>query len=272
MSDCRASLFPALCMLLVGCAQAGGESSASDRLPASMASAEPVTLPAELLHPWIGEERDIPGLASPRESALFEFLAPDPILTFGSTLTSAIVRFSDTEFVLSLAKEEAGCESGASGTYRWSLTPPGDLLTLEPIEDECAARSAALEGHWTRSDCPIPDNACLGPLEPGTHTSTYFNPLVPFDQWEYERGVMTYTVLAGWANTSDFPHKYRLQPQERRGEPGIFMWSEGGIVSDEHPCTSTTDADFTPTPDSFVSWLIDPPDLETTAPQPVTVG
>jgi hypothetical protein len=256
-----------LCLLLIGCALAD---SAAD--PTAAASDVPITVPEELRHPWIGEERNIEGLASPREASLFEFLPDEPVLTFGGTLTSDVVRFDATEFVISLAMEDAGCGARTIGTYGWKLSASGDTLTLESSHDECPARRAALPGSWTRSDCPLPDNACLGPLEPGTHRSTFFNPLVPFEEWTYERGVMTYDVPAGWANTSDFPHKYRLQPRERTGEPGIFMWSEARIVSEERPCTSTSDPDFTSTPDAFVDWLVHHPDLESTDAAPVTVG
>jgi hypothetical protein len=268
MSSPRCTSIVALCLLLLGCAPV---QVAAD--PTPEASNVPVEVPEELLHAWIGEERDIEGLASSRESAIFEFGPHEPILSFGGTLSSDVVRFDATEFVIALAADEAGCNAGATGRYRWSLSPAGDTLTLENAEDECPARGAALPGTWTRSDCPLyPENFCLGPLEAGTHQSIFFNPFVPFDEWEYERGVMTYQVPAGWTNTSDFPHKFRLQPQERSGEPGIFMWSEARIVSDEQPCSTTTEPDFTPTPDAFVGWLVNHPGLETTEPEPVIIG
>ena len=263
----RASGLLGLCLLFVACAPADRTAA-----PTPSASDVPVTVPVALRHPWIGDERDIDGFASPRDASLFEFLPDVPVLTFGGTLTSNIVKFDASEFVISLADDDAGCRAGARGTYRWELSAAGDTLTLVSGQDECPARGTALSGSWTRSDCPIVENACLGPLQAGMHQSTFFNPFLPFEDWEYERGVMTYSVPAGWANTSDFPHKYRLQPQERTGEPGIFMWSEARIVSGERPCTSTTDPDFTPTPEAFVDWVMNHPGIDSTEPAPVNVG
>src|SRR5918995_6780313 len=102
----RARAIPILpvCVLLIGCAQAGiPPTPALSTEPPVVTSDAPITVPDELLHVWIGEERVIEGLGSPRDSTIFEFEPHDLVLSFGGTLTSDILRFGPSQFDISLA-------------------------------------------------------------------------------------------------------------------------------------------------------------------------
>jgi hypothetical protein len=44
-----------------------------------------------------------------------------------------------------------GCVGRDSGDYRWSLSPDGQWLTLELVEDACETRAEILPGTWQRS-------------------------------------------------------------------------------------------------------------------------
>ena len=53
-------------------------------------------------------------------------------------------------FTLS-SSSDANCQMRDTGTYRWSTSTDGQWLTLDPIEDTCAARSEILPGTWQRN-------------------------------------------------------------------------------------------------------------------------
>jgi hypothetical protein len=70
---------------------------------------------------------------------------------------------------LSLDRERPGCAAGAVGRYRWSVTDDRLHLTLEAIEDECAARAEAMGRTWTRTHVGASDGGTavvpdVGPL------------------------------------------------------------------------------------------------------------
>ena len=44
------------------------------------------------------------------------------------------------------------CAEGDEGTYAWSLSPGGTILTIEPGTDDCAVRAQVTPGHL-RASC-----------------------------------------------------------------------------------------------------------------------
>lgn len=240
-----------------------------------------IDVPAELKFVWIGDNRSVPALSDDeRLSSIFgigaEPEASEPAairLSFFGELPSRISQLSADRMTLVITDDGAGCQAGDSGTYRWSLSPAGDELRLDLDDDACATRAAALPGTWTRSDCPLfPEDFCLGDLEPGAHRSSFFDPFATPDEWRYNRGVLTYTVPAGWANTGDYPDEYSIQPQGRSGDVGIYMWSEVAIAAADAPCSIEPDPEFARTPDAFAGWLTAHPGLVATNPVPFSVG
>jgi hypothetical protein len=230
-----------------------------------------VLLPDSLSFVWIGEDRDIAALGDYRP--FLEFHPDAPTVGFGDLLVSDVVAVESDRFSIVLAHAEAGCEAGDRGTYAWHLSRSTLRLTMESVSDDCPARAAAMQGDWTRSNCPrYPDEFCLGELDPGRHRSTFFTPRVASSQWQYAPGALGYSVPSGWSNTGDAPDEFILQPQIRDGEEGIFMWSEVTVVDPASPCSPFPDPTFDRSPEGFVDWLQSNPLFTTSNPSRVTVG
>ena len=173
---------------------------------------------------------------------------------------------------LSTPPDDAACAAEDEGTYRWSVSPSGQLA-LEPVTDPCSERRNMLQGVFERSDCPnFPENFCLGDLGPGHHASTFFRPMVKPADWELVRGAMTYTVPEGWANTADWPDEYLIQPQGTTAETGIYLWSEVAIVADDQPCRPGPDPSIPRTPSDMAAWVVANPLLAASQPTEVTIG
>lgn len=68
----------------------------------------------------------------------------------GATFDSTISIVDDGEVRLALDRPSGGCEIGALGTYRTSLSEDGSTLTLSGTDD-CATRAEALARTWGRS-------------------------------------------------------------------------------------------------------------------------
>lgn len=169
--------------------------------------------------------------------------------------------------------DSGGCKVDEAGDYIWALSPGGGYLTLDVIQDVCSARADAMDGTFERVACPnFPKNFCLGDLEAGEHQAITFLPLVPVAEWERDRGAMTYTVPNGWSNDGDHPDEYVIQPQDRTGDVGIFMWSEAAIVESASPCSPNPDPNIARTPAAMATWLTDHPKLLTTEPTPASIG
>ena len=66
-------------------------------------------------------------------------------------LDSNLVEIEPGVLRLRLGSGASGCEVGAEGRYRWSLSADGQWLTLEPITDACAVRSEIVTGTWQRN-------------------------------------------------------------------------------------------------------------------------
>jgi hypothetical protein len=69
----------------------------------------------------------------------------------GAEFDSTISAIAPNQFRAVLDTASGGCPEGAVGTYRWTLTDPGDLVGLTSIGDECASRGDALGRTWARS-------------------------------------------------------------------------------------------------------------------------
>jgi hypothetical protein len=105
--------------------------------------------------------------------------------------------------------------------------------------------------------CPNPQGGtCLGRIPAGTYTTTTFQPSI------------TYTLPDGWNNGEDLPGNFLLQLD---GDPrylGIYR----NVTAPFGDCEERADPDVQPTVDSFSDWLTSHPGLDTTEPEPVTIG
>ena len=211
-------------------------------------SASPGLVPAELRSYWVGPPRSITTMTA---SDRYRFSLNSGQLAFpdddlqnpqlGSTVTAPS---ADTlEMVTTGAT--AGCNRGDRGRYTWSLSPGGVRLSLVAAEsDACRTREAALTGEWFRIACTNEGNGCLGELEAGTFASQYFSHTseneAP-DGWHPIWGQLTYTVRAGWANSTDWPNMLTLTPSaeyegyDTNGRPGsVGVVLENKAISTFH--------------------------------------
>jgi hypothetical protein len=186
---------------------------------------------------------------------------------------SAARVLDDDTLELVAAAAADGCVVGDTGTFDWSLSSNSRKLHLESQTDQCASRMADLDGDWIVSDCPAyPEDFCLGPLDPGSHVTNFFTPLVPSDEWQLDPAAMSYRIPDGWSNTYDAANEYLLEPLIKTGDSGVFMWTDVTIVTDALPCTPEPRAEGRATPPEMAAWLADQETLETSSPVTVEVG
>lgn len=194
--------------------------------PAASDDASPASgaLPAELSHIFIGATRNVPGievddrLVIDLTTSVFRLHTGNNRIALVSTTSIAESGVLRLETVVSTTE----CADGDVGTYPYSLSPGGTLLTIASGDDACAPRVDALVGEWRRSACLDPVNWCLGELEAGSQASLFFDPyLAEFGQPISRHGAMTYEVPDGWANADDRTHFYTLMRASAYQEGGI---------------------------------------------------
>lgn len=193
--------------------------ASNDASPASGA------VPAELSHVFIGATREVPGIEVD-DRLVIDFTSQVFRLHTGNgrnALTSAASIVESGVLRLETVVGTGGCASGDVGTYPYSLSPGGTVLTIASGDDACAPRVDALIGEWRRSACRDSGNWCLGELEAGSQTSLFFDPyLAEFEQPVTRYGALTYDVPDGWANADDRTHFYTLTRASAYQDGGVL--------------------------------------------------
>ena len=140
----------------------------------------------------------------------------------------------DSRIELTLSDQIGRCAPGATGDYRWSLSPGTTALTLEEISDECPGRRPHWPASGPTSDARVRGDDCLGPLEAGRHSSVNFD---PFDTDSY--GEMTYIVADGWTSTVDDKARLTLVPpgSDDSGVHGVHLFADVASVGSD--CAAT---------------------------------
>jgi hypothetical protein len=269
----------------------GGVSGAAS--PTPIASPVPTTPasgtlapPAALQATWVGPPRTIPGLTSDR----YRFSLTASSLDFPDDIYQHPVLVSDAtapaagQLQLTTTDSTVGCQPGDVGRYTWSLSPSGSRLTLVATSDACQERSAALAGDWFRVGCKNTDSGCLGDLQDaGTYSSQYFTPLLAaFAPWRPTWGALTYTVPAGWANSSDWPNTFSLTPstdyakETSQGPPaGVFnevdLYRDAAASAQNGQCSKAIVATVPQTVDGLVGYIRGLKSVVSTSPAAITV-
>jgi|GEM_PF-1866819 len=256
-------------------------SSAPSNAPAASASASLTPVPASLSYTWIGPKRAIPGMPTPDR---YRFQLSGTTLDFPndeftqSVLKSTATPSAPDEVRLVSSDATAGCTIGDEGRYRWSLSPAGVKLTLTSISDACATRAAALAGDWTRVACKDTTDGCYGDLEAGTFSSQYLDPRIHAgDAWHPNFGAITYTVPAGWSNSSDWPKTFTLTPTANYGTEAAGQFHELDVYGtpaanlQEPSCANNEQTSVKQTVDGLIGWVRSRPSLVVTAPKPITI-
>jgi hypothetical protein len=170
-------------------------------------------LPAELQQLFLGPAKPIEG---------FDQIDRGDISYMGSSIGFEIGDFqaafysipsitADGELSLRSVTPSGVCADGDVGTYPWSFSPGGTILTIEPGTDDCAARGQVIPGTYERSACKPSVDGCLGELEAAEYASHFFEPRPPGES-AARHGALTYAVPTGWANYVDYSGEYGLTP------------------------------------------------------------
>jgi hypothetical protein len=263
-----------------------GTSVATPRgaLPSPSSAGAPVS--AELQGRWLGGHRDIVQAGA----GTTILLNADRYQVTQSNSTDNPAMFGGASSVgagrirLESNSTTGGCEVGAVGLYAWSISASGRVLTITPVEDDCAARAATVPGTWWRNDCRYADAFCLGELDPGTYKSQYVTPLVrPTEAWEPTFGGLTYTVPAGWANNADFPSTFGLsqalafvETSAAQPEPFAEIFVITNVVAAaqfEKACSATPEPAVDETAQAIADWVTGIPHLiELSEITPISIG
>ena len=242
-------------------------------------------LPPELQYSFVGPAK--PNAGDPRsdrgdisyENGIYRFEIAPNVNIWG---TPRLTAEGDLHLVSRVA---VLCELGDEGTYPWSVSAGGTILTIGAGSDECDARAQAYPGTYQRAACRDPDGYCLGQLDAVEYVSHVFEPR-PRAEGPFRHGAMAFTVPAGWANYADTPDVYGLTPQS----------AYAGYDSSEedcYDCPGTRDlvavlaAPGAATEDcgeegnvpgigfgaqDLVEWMVDHPGLVTSEPEEWSVG
>jgi hypothetical protein len=242
-------------------------------VPSVAPSAPATALPASLQYRWIGQPRDVPGLGTSTRTGLnfgagtFYLSGTEYGLYVQTLLASTASVAADGRLRLETAPTGVSCAAGAVGSYPWSLSAGGTILTVSPGTDACAARAAALPGSWHRIACTNTESGCYGLLEAGTYETQYIAPRLDIGAlWEPDLGAMTYTVPAGWANSSDWPNTFTLTPAADYATEGpdgppdghvheIYLFTQPSAADQDATCSGTPDVKVDRSVSGLVAWL-----------------
>jgi hypothetical protein len=173
------------------------------------------------------------------------------------------------------------CQIGDEGIYSFNLSEDGATLTLNPVTDPCAPRTALLAGGWTRWACPDPfDCRVVSEQSPGRHVAPIFK---PFDT---SGGQFAYTLPAGWGTVSvppswpqtEWPTEVNLGKLDAPDQSAVDVYSRVDVrssdpIPDSDPIECRTSApDAGATPADVAAWLSAVDGLEVSPATPVTIG
>ncbi len=247
--------------------------------PSSPASPGAVT-PAGLKYTWVGAPRDIPGRGMTTRISL-QFSSTGACINSTSASPGCVIASSRldeaTRNTLQFSTPSAGdCAAGDNGTYPYTLSPGGKVLTIATGTDACAVRAAAYPGTWYRALCTEPANGCLGDLEADTYPSQFIAPKLDASaQWDAPWGALSYTVPAGWSNSVDFPMELILLPSTTyatftaQGGPAnvyhqLQVLADPVAVKQDAACSFGPDPTVPRTADAIATWLAGLPTVTAT--------
>jgi len=239
-------------------------------------------VPSELRASWMGEHRGLTGIAPDAGTVItLDQNSFDLAQSAGSSvkyLESSASITSEGRLRLELTLNNADCDQGDVGTYTWTISPSGRILTIIEDRDDCPTRGGALAGIWWLMDCPLSDDNCLGAVDAGTYKSQFITPrLDPGGPWSPVFGAVTYTVPDGWGNAGDWPETFDLVPVSELPLGGanwsraISLTVQPSAMSQDKPCSDTVQSGVERTVPSLVTWLRTVPGLVTTAPTAITI-
>jgi hypothetical protein len=254
-------------------------------------SASPAAAPLDVAlrsSRWLGSERSVPGILA-TAGTIINFTADNQFFITQSAqrtdhlLNSVASSVGDGQLQLETTAADSGpCSNGDVGHYTWSSSPSARILTIVATSDDCPTRLGSVPGTWWLEACQNPENWCLGDLDAGTYKSQYITPRLDAGagaEWAPDFGALTYTVPAGWANSADFPDRFRLKPApdfalEKSGSPAandIELHWQYAATAQNAGCTSAELTSVPRTVDGLVDWIRGLPSLDARARNQITI-
>jgi hypothetical protein len=246
--------------------------------PTALPTTAVVDVPIGLRETWMGPAQPIPGFNSGAGvtlvfTGLGDFYMTESASSDQHRLRSTITAIDDTRVELLAKGVDPDCQAGELGTYRWSLSPSGRVLTLVPVIDACPTRLASVPGTYWLMDCPTAEDNCLGALDPGTYSSQFLDPFVgPGESWSPRFGALRYTVPEGWINVEDWPQFFSLAPEIAPDGPLVFVATDVVISNQAEACSETQDLTLGTSAAEITTWLSTADGLLPSKVLPVTIG
>ena len=248
--------------------------------PSSSGITADAPVPTEILGRWMGDHG---GLVAPTAGTTIVFDKNDLVFSQSNTgtvpvLDSVASALDSGRIRLETTATTGGCFKGDVGTYGWTRSSTGRILTITAERDDCANRSDAVAGVWWLMGCTDPQAYCLGTLDAGTYRSQFIAPrLNPGDTWTPNFGALSYTVPDGWANSADWPDSFALLPAaemtfaDTDRTRHIGLNTQPTAMAQDQPCSDTDAPGVGRTVNNLATWLRTVPGLVTTAPTAITV-
>jgi hypothetical protein len=265
-----------------------GSVGAPSASPTDPSTQEPVAdvVPADLLGRWMSRGQSVTGVA-PGEiglTILFEEHSADlaPSNQWATPLIQSVASGA-ADGTLRLSGSPM-CPAGAVGDYAWALSESGRRLTITAGSDACVERANALSGDWDLMGCKLPDDGCLGDLDPGTYATQYVSPrLNAIDAWAPKYAALTYATPAGWANSMDWPNEFALTPtadfalETKDGPPadtfhGIYLLTRPVPAAQTADCSDAEEPDVGDNVEELLDWVRGRPGVIVGDSGTITVG
>jgi hypothetical protein len=260
--------------------------------PTSPPSTVPQVLVGPLVGFWDGTPRQVPGFdRSPQ--AYSRFREDGHWDASGVNIPSGIL-FSDVALTgpdtvtLTTTTSKRQCETGDVGTYRFTLSPGNNRLTLTALAETCSDRALAAQGEWVRNQCTTGggiaggDYDCYGNLEPGTYRSRAVNLRFDISHGEVAPltyGAITFTVPDGWAHVADNATRFWMMPSDQYPRvhdgvalDGLYVFGDPRAASRVDGCPFEPQPGVGQTPDELMAYLTSVPSLDLSAPRPITIN
>ena len=192
-------------------------------------------VPEALRHRWMGGTNSLvqTGAGSTLVIGAEGFAVAEATSGNAPVLTASAAATADDQIRLSTAGLSARCDVGQAGTYTWSLSPSGRVLSFYAADDACATRDNAVRGTWWLMGCKDATDNCLGDLDAATYQSQSVNFAHPGGaSWAPEFGALTYRVPDGWANDADWPNRFDLTTQSAYAQATPQTGTTEGIAID----------------------------------------